>query len=200
MKKNPIVIHPISEEKSGFLGFNDSLSEEEALRRAMAISLEDSMSSSAASEAGEGGAALSRMTEEEQLRKAIEDSLKSATAAEEEEEMESGPDGLTETPDKRLASSSPPSSSLSKKPRLEKGQEESAENAASAAAALGAIQINPDHEYRLTGVVSHLGDRANAGHYVADVCTRRGWRRYNDTLIRDGRTPFSDAVKFTTLT
>ena len=47
-------------------------------------------------------------------------------------------------------------------------------------------QINPDHEYRLTGVVSHLGDRANAGHYVADVCTAKGWRRYNDTLIRDG--------------
>ena len=161
----------------------------------MAISLEDSMSSSAASEAGEGGgAALSRMTEEEQLRKAIEDSLK---------EEEGGPDGPTGTPDKRLASSSSPPFSLSKKPRLEKvQQEESAEHAASAsdAAALGAIQINPDHEYRLTGVVSHLGDRANAGHYVADVCTRRGWRRYNDTLIRDGRTPFNDAVRFTTLT
>lgn len=184
MKKFRFFPHPISEERSGFLGFNDSLSEEEALRRAMAISLEDSMSSSAASEAGEGGAALSRMTEEEQLRKAIEDSLK---------EEEGKPDGPTGTPDKRLASSSPPFS-LSKKPRLEKvQQEESAEHAASAAA-LGAIQINPDHEYRLTGVVSHLGDRANAGHYVADVCTRRGWRRYNDTLIRDGRTPFNDAV------
>ena len=145
----------------------------------MAISLEDSMSSSAASEAGEGGgAALSRMTEEEQLRKAIEDSLK---------EEEGGPDGPTGTPDKRLASSSSPPFSLSKKPRLEKVQE-----SADAAAALGAIQINPDHEYRLTGVVSHLGDRANAGHYVADVCTRRGWRRYNDTLIRDGRT---DAIQ-----
>ena len=53
------------------LGFNDSLSEDDALKRAMAISLEDSMSS----EVGEGGA-ISRMTEEEQLRKAIEDSLK----------------------------------------------------------------------------------------------------------------------------
>ena len=49
----------------------------------------------------------------------------------------------------------------------------------------GAIQINPDHEYRLTGVVSHLGERANSGHYVADVYTKKGWRRYNDTLIRD---------------
>ena len=59
-------------EKSDFLSFNDSLTEDEALRRAMAISLEESVSSSAASEAGAGGedgGALSRMTEEEQLRK-----------------------------------------------------------------------------------------------------------------------------------
>ena len=55
-------------ERSDFLGLNDSLSEEEALKRAMAISLEDSMSS-ATSEAG----GVSKMTEEEQLRKAIED-------------------------------------------------------------------------------------------------------------------------------
>ena len=69
-----------------------------------------------------------------------------------------------------------PASPLPKKPRVEQD-----ENVAPTS-----IQINPDHEYRLTGVVSHLGDRANAGHYVADVCTAKGWRRYNDTLIRDG--------------
>ena len=60
-------------EKSDFLSFNDSLTEDEALRRAVAISLEESVSSSAASEeagaGGEDGGALSRMTEEEQLRK-----------------------------------------------------------------------------------------------------------------------------------
>ena len=69
-----------------------------------------------------------------------------------------------------------PASPLPKKPRVEPDE----------TAAATSIQINPDHEYRLTGVVSHLGDRANAGHYVADVCTAKGWRRYNDTLIRDG--------------
>ena len=63
------------------VGFNDSLSEEEAVKRAMAISLEDSVSSSAS---GGGGDAILRMTEEEQMRKAIEDSLKSAEAAEDE--------------------------------------------------------------------------------------------------------------------
>ena len=63
------------------VGFNDSLSEEEAVKRAMAISLEDSVSSSGASGAS-GGDAISRMTEEEQMRRAIEDSLKSAETAE----------------------------------------------------------------------------------------------------------------------
>ena len=63
---------------TAMIGFNDSLSEEEAVKRAMAISLEDSVSSSASG----GGDAISRMTEEEQMRKAIEDSLKSAEIAE----------------------------------------------------------------------------------------------------------------------
>lgn len=182
-----------STEKPDVLGFNDSLSEDDALKRAMAISLEDSMSS----EVGEGGA-ISRMTEEEQLRKAIEDSLKWA----EDEAWPTKTEGPTKTPDvspiKRCVVSPPSSFSVApiifpeeedsleshprfKKQRMEKGQESDGK---ASSAAPAAIQINPDHEYRLTGVVSHLGDRANAGHYVADVCTRKGWRRYNDTLIR----------------
>ena len=75
---------------TAMVGFNDSLSEEEAVKRAMAISLEDSVSSSAS---GGGGDAILRMTEEEQMRKAIEDSLKSADAAE---------DGPTRTHGKEL--------------------------------------------------------------------------------------------------
>merc|ERR1712066_833577 len=45
------------------------------------------------------------------------------------------------------------------------------------------IRVNPDHEHVLTGIVNHLGYTANSGHYVADINTKRGWRRYNDTSI-----------------
>jgi ubiquitin C-terminal hydrolase len=49
---------------------------------------------------------------------------------------------------------------------------------------LASAKLNPDHEYRLTGVVNHLGDLANMGHYVADIFAKGRWRRYNDTHIR----------------
>ena len=37
--------------------------------------------------------------------------------------------------------------------------------------------------YNLTGVVHHLGNSPNHGHYIADILNEKSWVRYDDTKV-----------------
>ncbi len=47
----------------------------------------------------------------------------------------------------------------------------------------------PPKKYRLLGIVSHMGDSSDTGHYISDVfdCKGKEWKSYNDSAVKKVR-------------